>query len=69
MSLEAARGEDRRESDVTDLARRVMEDTLIPLFLEEQANHKIGFTKISRLIRQEPGGYLWTRERKGAYLA
>jgi hypothetical protein len=45
-----------------------MEDMFILLFFEAQAHHRIGFTKISRLISQEPGWYLWTKERKGAYL-
>jgi hypothetical protein len=55
-------------SDGIELVRRVMEDTFILLFFEAQAHHRIGFTKISRLISQEPGWYLWTKQRKGAYL-
>jgi hypothetical protein len=55
-------------SDDIELVRRVMEDMFILLFFDEQANHKIGLTKISRLISQKPGWYLWTKEQKGAYL-
>jgi len=55
-------------SDDIDLVRRVMEDMLIPLFLDEQACHRIGFTNISRRISELPGWYLWTRDNKGAYL-
>ena len=55
-------------SDDIDLVRRVMEDTFIPLFLDEQACQKIGFTHISRLIGEMPGWYLWTKDRKGAFL-
>jgi hypothetical protein len=55
-------------SDDIELVRRVMEDMFILLFFDEQAHHRIGFTKISRLISQKPGWYLWTKEQKGAYL-
>ena len=55
-------------SDDIDLVRRVMEDMFILLFFDKQACHRIGFTKISRLVSQKPGWYLWTKEQKGAYL-
>jgi hypothetical protein len=51
-----------------DLARRVMEDMLIPLFHDQPACRKIGFRNISRLIGYIPGWYLWTEERRGAFL-
>ncbi len=51
-----------------DLVRRVMEDMFIPLFLDDQAHHSIGFTHISRLIGEKLGWYLWTKDQKGAYL-
>jgi hypothetical protein len=51
-----------------DLVRRVMEDMLIPLFHDPPACRKIGFTNISRLIGYIPGWYLWSEERKGAFL-
>jgi hypothetical protein len=56
------------QPDNIDLTWRVMEDTFIPLFLDEQACQKIGFTHISRLIGETPGWYLWTKEQRGAYL-
>jgi hypothetical protein len=68
LSLETARKEDLIESDVIDLAWRVMEDMFIPLFLDEQARQKIGFTHISRLIGETPGWYVWTKDQKGAFL-
>ena len=54
--------------DDIDLGRRVMEDMFIPLFLDELACQKIGFTHISRLIGGMPGWYLWTRDDSGVYL-
>lgn len=54
--------------DDAELVRRVMEDMFILLFFDEQAHHSIGFTKISRLISQKPGWYLWTKEQQGAFL-
>jgi len=45
-----------------------MEDMFIPLFLDEQACQRIGFTNISRRISELPGWYLWTRDDRGAYL-
>jgi hypothetical protein len=55
-------------SDDIDLIRRIMEDMFIPLFLDEQACHRIGFTNISRRICELPGWYLWTKDNRGAYL-
>jgi hypothetical protein len=51
-----------------ELVRRAMEDMLICLFHDQPACHKIGFTHISRPIGSIPGWYLWTGERKGAFL-
>jgi hypothetical protein len=59
---------DKFHIDDIDLGRRVMEDMFIPLFLDEQACQKIGFTHISRLICEMPGWYLWTKEDSGVYL-
>ncbi len=56
------------DSDCLDLARKVMEDMFILLFLDEGARQKIGFTHISRLFGEMPGWYLWTKDRKGVYL-
>jgi hypothetical protein len=55
-------------SDDIDLVRRIMEDMFIPLFLDEQAYHRIGFINISRRICELPGWYLWTKDDRGAYL-
>jgi hypothetical protein len=68
MVSEPTENQNEFYGDSIELVRRVMEDMFILLFFEEQAHHRIGFTKISRLIGQEPGWYLWTKERKGAYL-
>jgi hypothetical protein len=54
-------------SDDIDLIRRVMEDMFILLSLDEQACERIGFTKISPVIRKTSAWYLWTKDRKGAY--
>jgi hypothetical protein len=48
--------------------RRAMEDMLLSLFHDQQACRKIGFSHISRPIGSIPGWYLWTGERKGAFL-
>ena len=68
MVSEPSENPNEFHSDAIDLACRVMEDTFIPLFLDEEARQKIGFTHISRLIGETPGWYLWTKDRKGAFL-
>jgi hypothetical protein len=68
MEVRSTDKENGFESDMIDLVRRLMEDMFIPLFLDEQACQKIGFTHISRLIGEMPGWYLWTRDDRGAYL-
>ena len=55
-------------NDDIDLVRRVMEDMLLPLFYDEPACHKIGFTQVSRLLSEMPGWYFWTKNQKGTYL-
>jgi len=45
-----------------------MEDMLISLFHDQPACGRVGFTEISRLLGPIPGWYLWTRDRKGAFL-
>jgi hypothetical protein len=68
MEVRSTDKENGFESDMIDLVRRLMEDMFIPLFLDEQACQKIGFTHISRLVGEMPGWYLWTKDRKGAFL-
>jgi hypothetical protein len=67
MVTKATENHNQFHGDDIDLVRRVMEDMFILLSLDEQACDRIGFTKISPVIRKTSAWYLWTKDRKGAY--